>query len=157
MAKKGRGKSKAGTKTEPNEIPEDQGENSDEKPDENEEKQKGKKAKGADRKFSKFPIEQIVLDILKDAKLSGGVSPGVTEAVSDLLVAVMGSVPSYSVGETMISASNTNSLSFANAVANQQRNNIVGMVATIGCVTQLLDMRPDKMWKEIEIEDDEET
>ena len=154
MAKKGPGKPKAGTKTAPNEIPEDQGESSDEKPDENEEKHEGKKAK---RPNSKFPTEQMILRLLKDAKLSGGVSPGVTDAVSDLLVAVMGSVPSYSMGETMISASNTSSLSYSNAVANQQRNNIVGMVATIGCVTQLLDMRPDKMWKEVEIEDDEET
>lgn len=87
--------------------------------------------------------------------LSDG-SSGAEGAISDILTLMLGSVPSIAVGETMLTASQAQGQMLTNAVANQQKTNIVAMVATVGCVAQLLDMNPGKLWQNMEAEEEEE-
>ncbi len=87
--------------------------------------------------------------------LSGG-SSGAEDAISDVLTLMLGSVPSVAVGETMLTASQAQGQMLTNAVANQQKTNIVAMVATVGCVAQLLDMNPGKLWQNMETDEEEE-
>ena len=87
--------------------------------------------------------------------LSGG-SSGAEDAISNILTLMMGSVPSIAVGETMLTASQAQGQMLANAVANQQKTNIVSMVATVGCVAQLLDMSPGKLWRDVEPDEEEQ-
>lgn len=100
-------------------------------------------------------IERDFYRLLKLCKGMNGDSHEITDAISTSLLATMGSVPSYSIGETMISASQAQGQMLVNSVANQQRTNIVGMVATVSSVAQLLDMRPDRLWREVEDEEDD--
>ncbi len=83
-------------------------------------------------------------------------SSGAETAISDILTVMLGSVPSIAVGETMLTASQAQGQMLANAVANQQKTNIVSMVATVGCVAQLLDMSPGKLWRDVEMDEEEE-
>ena len=69
-------------------------------------------------------------------------SSGAETAISDILTLMLGSVPSIAVGETMLTASQAQGQMLTNAVANQQKTNIIGMLATVGCVAQLLGMSP---------------
>lgn len=87
---------------------------------------------------------------------AAGSSSGAEGAISDILTLMLGSVPSIAVGETMLTASQAQGQMLANAVANQQKTNIVSMVATVGCVAQLLDMSPGKLWRDVEMDEEEE-
>ncbi len=71
-------------------------------------------------------------------------SSGAETAISDILTVMLGSVPSIAVGETMLTASQVQGQMLTNAVANQQKTNIIGMLATVGCVAQLLGMNPSE-------------
>ena len=110
---------------------------------------------GGRRRRREKKLEQGFYQLLKLCKEMNGGSPEIVDAISTSLMTTMGSVPSYSIGETMISASQAQGQMLVNSVANQQRTNIVGMVATVGSVAQLLDMRPDRLWREFEEEEDD--
>jgi hypothetical protein len=75
------------------------------------------------------------LDALVDNRDGGQV----TDAMTQALLAVIGSGPSIAVLDSMISANQANGLMYHNSVAHQQKTNIFGMVATMQCVARLLD------------------
>jgi hypothetical protein len=80
-----------------------------------------------------------------------GTDPKVTDAISQALLTVLGSGPSFAALETLVSASQANGLMFQNSVSLQQRTSILGMVATARCVKSLLDLDTD--WAAAELED----
>jgi hypothetical protein len=80
-----------------------------------------------------------------------GADPKVTDAISQALLTVLGSGPSFAALETLVSASQANGLMFQNSVALQQRTSILGMVATAQCVKSLLDL--DTEWAATELDD----
>ncbi len=72
-----------------------------------------------------------------------------SDAITQNLVTIMGSIPAYAVGETMISQSAAQGRMLNNAVDQQQKTNIISMVSTVGCVAQLLNMNPGKLAYEV--------
>jgi len=79
-----------------------------------------------------------------------GLPPKMVDAVSQVMVAVLGAGPSYAVLESLIAANQANGQMFHNAIAHQQKTNIVGMVATVNCVAKLLGQQPDTMYSELQ-------
>lgn len=106
-------------------------------------KKAGQKKRKKDRKRSAKQSRQPDLRNLLSMFSSMDDRDGMTDAVAQTLVTMMGSIPSFAVGESMITASNAQGQMLQNAVAQQQKTNLIGMVATYGCVANLLDMRPD--------------
>lgn len=80
-----------------------------------------------------------------------GADPKVTDAISQALLTVLGSGPSFAALESLVSASQANGLMFQNSVSLQQRTSILGMVATARCVKSLLEL--DNEWAAAELED----
>lgn len=69
-----------------------------------------------------------------------GAAPQVTDAITQALLTVLGSGPSFAVLESMISVNQANGLMYHNSVSLQQKTNILGMVATAKCVKSLLNL-----------------
>ena len=67
-------------------------------------------------------------------------SPELTDALSESLLTVLGSGPSFATLESMLAASQADGLMYYNAVANQQRTNLLGMALTARCVNTMLRM-----------------
>jgi hypothetical protein len=89
------------------------------------------------------------IDMLLNAYVSAverGVPAPVTDAITQALLIALGTGPSFAVLQSMISANQANGLMYHNAVSLQQRTNIVGMVATMKCVQNLLDLPGDDDW-----------
>ena len=108
---------------------------------------KRKKRGGKGRHKPKHKTQSPFAGLLKELQDAGqGGAAKDTGTVSDILALMLGSVPSFAAGETMLSASTYQSAMMANSVANQQRMNMVSMVATSACVEQLLELRPDRFW-----------
>jgi hypothetical protein len=61
------------------------------------------------------------------------------DAYSKALLTVIGSGPAVAVLDSMIAANQANSLMYASSVAQQQRTNVLGMVAMTQCVARLLE------------------
>lgn len=78
----------------------------------------------------------------------GGVSPQVTDAVTQALVLILGSAPSFVAFEGLLSAQNSSGLMYHNAVSNQQKTNLLGMAMTAKCVRYMLDPYPDQVIEE---------
>lgn len=64
----------------------------------------------------------------------------IDDALSSSILTVMGSAPVFATAESMVAASQAQSQLLISSVANQQRQNLIGMLATAGCVTQLLEL-----------------
>ena len=97
-------------------------------------------------KRASSPFAHLTEKLMAAGNTGSGGTAKEMGAVSDILALMLGSVPSFAAGETMLSASNYQSAMMANSVANQQRMNMIAMAATSGCVEQLLRMRPDRFW-----------
>lgn len=61
------------------------------------------------------------------------------DALSQALVSVLGSGPSFAALASLMAASNANGLMYYNAVAHQQKTNLLGMAITAKCVRAMLD------------------
>ena len=92
-------------------------------------------------------IEACFRELLKLYAKSDGEQSTINNAVADVLSATLGSVPSFAVGESMIAASQAQGQMLTNAVANQQKTNLVGLTATTECVRQLLHLHPRHHYK----------
>jgi hypothetical protein len=68
-----------------------------------------------------------------------GVSPQVTDAVTQALVAILGTGPSMAAFDSLLSVQAANGMMYYNAVANQQKTNLLGMAMTAKCVRYMLD------------------
>lgn len=87
-----------------------------------------------------------------DTLMHCGEDGKVTDAMTQALLAVIGSGPSVAVLDSMISANQANGLMYHNSVAHQQKTNIFGMVTTMQCVARLLDGPTAGGWPSIDAE-----
>ncbi|HEY2070338.1 MAG TPA: RebB family R body protein [Rhizomicrobium sp.] len=78
-------------------------------------------------------------DALLEAAMQGGVSPAVTDAITQALVLVLGSGPALAAYQGMLAAQSANGILYHNAVSNQQKTNLLGMAMTAKCVRYMLD------------------
>lgn len=69
----------------------------------------------------------------------GGVPPEITDGLTQALVLLLGSAPSVTVVEGMQQAQTASGLMYHNAVANQQRTNLLSMAMTAKCVRYMLE------------------
>jgi hypothetical protein len=83
-----------------------------------------------------------------------GAAPQVTDAITQALLTVLGSGPSFAALESLVSANQANGLMYHNSVAAQQRTNILSMVATTKCVNALLGRQA--RWPTADLEDDDD-
>jgi hypothetical protein len=67
-----------------------------------------------------------------------GVSPQVTDAVTQALTLVLGASPSVVALDGLMSMQTANGIMYYNAVANQQKTNMIGMAMTARCVRHML-------------------
>ena len=87
-------------------------------------------------------MEACFRELFKLYASADGNSSAVNDAVANVLTVTLGSAPSFAVSESMISASQAQGQMLTNAVANQQKTNLVGLTATTACVRSLLSMTP---------------
>ncbi|MGH6873278.1 MAG: RebB family R body protein [Rhizomicrobium sp.] len=75
------------------------------------------------------------------ADLAGkeGVSPQVTDAITQALLLILGSGPAIAAFDQLMAAQAANGLMYHNAVANQQKTNMLGMAMTAKCVRYMMD------------------
>jgi hypothetical protein len=96
---------------------------------------KGPKPSGARDAFS-AAIEGLAKLYIHDAE--HGVSPQVTDAVTQALTLILGSSPSVVALDGLMSMQTANGIMYYNAVANQQKTNMIGMAMTARCVRHML-------------------
>jgi hypothetical protein len=68
-----------------------------------------------------------------------GVSPQVNDAITQALLLILGSGPSVAAFDSLLSVQQANGLMYHNAVANQQKTNLLGMAMTAKCVRYMMD------------------
>jgi hypothetical protein len=87
------------------------------------------------------PTDPAVRELMElYAKMrAAAVDPATTDALTQVLVAALGSGPSVVALASLTAVQQANGLMFHNAVANQQKNNLLGMALTAKCVKYLLE------------------
>jgi hypothetical protein len=73
-----------------------------------------------------------------------GVSPQITDALTQALLAILGAGPSMAAFDSLLSVQAANGMMYYNAVANQQKTNLLGMAMTAKCVRYMLDPDSDE-------------
>lgn len=73
------------------------------------------------------------------AGASEGVSPQITDALTQALLAILGAGPSMAAFDALMSVQAANGMMYYNAVAHQQKANMLGMAMTAKCVRYMLD------------------
>lgn len=103
------------------------------------------KAGASDGGASRDGLASAILGLSKLCSESGkdGVSPEVTDAVTQALLLVLGTAPSVVTFEGLLSAQTSSGLMYHNAVSNQQKTNLLGMAMTAKCVRYMLDPYPE--------------
>ena len=103
------------------------------------------KAKDGGRKESNTPDTAEMLGKVlggfskMSADNSAGVSPQITDALTQALLAILGAGPSMAAFDSLLSVQAANGMMYYNAVANQQKTNMLGMAMTAKCVRYMLD------------------
>ncbi len=87
---------------------------------------------------------QSLAAILELAKALGSATQGqvsqqVTDAITQSLLAILGSGPSIAAFENLMSINAANGMMYYNAVDHQQKTNLLGMAMTAKCVRYMLD------------------
>jgi hypothetical protein len=72
-----------------------------------------------------------------------GVSPQITDALTQALLAILGAGPSMAAFDSLLSVQAANGMMYYNAVAHQQKTNLLGMAMTAKCVRYMLDPASD--------------
>ncbi|HEY1631812.1 MAG TPA: RebB family R body protein [Rhizomicrobium sp.] len=67
-----------------------------------------------------------------------GVTPAVTDAVTQVLVMLLGSGPALAAYDGLLQAQQANGIMYHNAVANQQKATMLGMALTAKCVRYMM-------------------
>lgn len=102
-------------------------------------------SKSASNTNSKSPEQKEMLYNLLGSfsKIAGngteGVSPQVTDALTQAMLAILGAGPSMAAFDSLMSAQAANGMMYYNAVANQQKANMLGMAMTAKCVRYMMD------------------
>lgn len=78
-------------------------------------------------------------DLYAGIAAKGGATPEMTDAVTQALVMILGSGPSLAAFDSLMATQQANGLMYHNAVANQQKTNLLGMAMTAKCVRYMLD------------------
>jgi len=103
----------------------------------------------ADRKAKPEYTEGIAQSIFRLSELLGkdpdGVSRLTTDAVTQALLLVLGSAPSVATVDNLLAVQAANGMMYFNAVANQQKTNMLGMAMTAKCVRHMLDPNPEEV------------
>jgi len=68
-----------------------------------------------------------------------GVTPAITDAITQALVMILGSGPALGAYQGLLQAQNANGIMYHNAVANQQKATMLGMALTAKCVRYMMD------------------
>lgn len=68
-----------------------------------------------------------------------------TDAVTQALLLVLGSAPAVATVDNMLAVQAANGMMYFNAVANQQKTNMLGMAMTAKCVRHMLDPHPEEV------------
>ena len=95
-------------------------------------------AKAEQRKADAAAPEQQRLREFLNA-FGGSASREIADAISQMLVVTVGSVPSIAVANSMLAANAAEGAMYFNAVANQQKTNLLGMAMTASCVRYMLE------------------
>ena len=87
------------------------------------------------------PLVGALLELTKlyGSAAQGGVSSQVTDAITQSLLAILGSGPSIAAFENLMSINAANGMMYYNAVDHQQKTNLLGMAMTAKCVRYMLD------------------
>ena len=87
------------------------------------------------------PLTKALLEMTKvyGAAAQTGVSPQVTDAITQALLAILGAGPSIAAFENLMSINAANGMMYYNAVDHQQKTNLLGMAMTAKCVRYMLD------------------
>ncbi|MGH6872268.1 MAG: RebB family R body protein [Rhizomicrobium sp.] len=85
-------------------------------------------------------LAQAVLGL--SALYRDGAAPQVTDAVTQSLLLILGSGPSIAAFDSLIAAQASNGLMYHNAVAHQQKTNLLGMAMTAKCVRYMMGSGP---------------
>jgi hypothetical protein len=83
-------------------------------------------------------MTSALLELARGAA-TGGVSSQVTDAITQALLAILGSGPSIAAFENLMSINAANGMMYYNAVDHQQKTNLLGMAMTAKCVRYMLD------------------
>jgi hypothetical protein len=74
-----------------------------------------------------------------------GVSSQTTDAITQALLLILGSGPSIAALDELMNVQVSNGIMYHNAVANQQKTNLLGMAMTARCVRYMLDPHDDEI------------
>ena len=78
-------------------------------------------------------------NIYASAAKDGAVSPQMTDAITQALLLILGSAPSIAAYDSLLSVQQANGIMYHNAVAQQQKTNLLGMAMAAKCVRYMLD------------------
>lgn len=84
-----------------------------------------------------------------------GVSPAMTDAITQSLLLILGTAPSIAASDGLMMTQAANGAMYLNAVANQQKTNLLGMAMTAKCVRYMLDGKPEDPVEDIIIEEED--
>lgn len=82
---------------------------------------------------------QDLIGLIAATARDGGNPSPVVDAITQTLVTVLGSGPAFATLDSLIAANQASGQMYHNAVANQQKTTIFGMMAAMKCVSALLD------------------
>jgi hypothetical protein len=71
-------------------------------------------------------------------------TPQVQDTVGQSLLMILGSGPALAAFDSMMAAQQANGLMYHNAVANQQKTNLLGMAMTAKCVRYMMEPNADQ-------------
>ena len=82
-----------------------------------------------------------LLEMYAESAKSG--SSATCDTLSQALLMILGSGPAFSAFESMLAANRADGIMYYNAVANQQKTNMISMAVTAKCVKYMLNVTPD--------------
>jgi len=82
---------------------------------------------------------ESLIALYRSSAAEGDVSPAVTDAITQALVMILGSGPALGAYQGLLDAQNANGIMYYNAVANQQKANMLAMAMTAKCVRYMMD------------------
>ena len=89
-------------------------------------------------RYGATPLSSAIIDLAKSAAQNGA-SSQVTDAITQAMLAILGSGPSIAAFESLMSINAANGMMYYNAVDHQQKTNLLGMAMTAKCVRYMLD------------------
>lgn len=128
----------------PNEAPDDS-----QNPSGSQAGQSGNPKNGQKASYATDPAETLANVLGGFSKMSAdsqdGVSPQITDALTQALLAILGAGPSIAAFDSLLSVQAANGMMYYNAVAHQQKANMLGMAMTAKCVRYMMDPKSNDL------------